>query len=183
VHVGETRIRTGAVVAIAVTAGLVTWLALRSTVGSSAAPAVQPAPASTAATQGVLTAAGLRAAVRALGQPVYWAGERPADRYELTVASGRVYVRYLPAGARSGDTRPRYLVVATYPLAGALGSLRQLANGHGVPLPGGGLALVSAGYPQSWHLAFPGVDYEVEVYDPSAAVAKRVALTSVRAVR
>jgi hypothetical protein len=42
-----------------------------------------------------------------------------------------------------------------------------VANGKAIELPGGGIALVDEGYRQSVHVAFPGVDYQVEVYDPS----------------
>jgi hypothetical protein len=52
-----------------------------------------------------------------------------------------------------------------------------VANGKGIEIPGGGLALVHEGYRKSVHLAYPGVDYQVEVYDPSPRVARRVAVS------
>ena len=37
------------------------------------------------------------------------------------------------------------------------------------------MALVDESYPNSVHVAYPGVDYQVEVYDPSPARAREVA--------
>jgi hypothetical protein len=45
------------------------------------------------------------------------------------------------------------------------------------PLPGGGLALITPGHPKSVYLAFPRTPVQVEVYDPSPAVARAVALS------
>ena len=40
-----------------------------------------------------------------------------------------------------------------------------------------GIALADAGYPQSVHLAFPGVDYQIKVYDTSPQRALEVAVS------
>ena len=39
------------------------------------------------------------------------------------------------------------------------------------------IAVVNKGYPQSIHLAYPGSDYQVEVFDPSAAKARAIVST------
>jgi hypothetical protein len=44
-----------------------------------------------------------------------------------------------------------------------LGTALEGDGGQEKTVPGGGTALVDAGYPQSVHLAFPGVDYQLEV--------------------
>jgi hypothetical protein len=136
--------------------------------GGAAASAPQPR---------AVSAGDLRALAASLGHPLYWAGPRSGDRYELTrTASGSVFVRYLPAGAAVGTSVP-YLTVATYPFPGAYGALQALARQSGVrelKLSGGGIAVVDQRNPKSIHLAFPGSPYQVEVFAPSPRQALRV---------
>jgi len=163
----------GVLAAAAVTA-LIVW-AVSGGGGKSSAP---PPPLVKLGPMG-LSSSGLQGFVSGtLKQPVYWAGQRDGDLYELTrTSSGNVYVRYLPPGVAVGDPRASFLIVVTYPYPNALQRLKPVASGAGVTLPGGGFALPDAAYPKSVHLAFPGVGYEVEVYDPSPRVARRVALS------
>lgn len=124
------------------------------------------------------TIAGLERLAETIGHPIYWAGPRKGYTYELTRRSdGAIFVRYLPAGVRVGDPRGDFLIIATYPFPNALAALQRVANGKGIEIPGGGLALVHQGYAKSVHLAYPGVDYQVEVYDPSPRIARRVAVS------
>lgn len=123
-----------------------------------------------------LSAAGLQTLARAVEEPIYWAGPQPGHQYELRRAeNGNTYVRYLPRGVEAGAGGAKYLTVATYPFPRALAALEKAAGDRGVELPGGGVALVAAGRPTSVHVAFPGVDYQVEVYDPSPERALEVA--------
>jgi hypothetical protein len=124
------------------------------------------------------TMAGLEHLERAIGQPIYWAGPKKGYTYEVTRRSdGAIFVRYLPAGVRVGDPRGDFLIIVTYPYPNALAALQGVANGKGIAIPGGGLALVHAGYEKSVNLAYPGVDYQVEVYDPSPRAARGVAVS------
>lgn len=172
---GRRRVRLAAlIVALAVVAGGVAW-ALVGKGGSSpttAGPVVQPiAPVA-------LSASGLRTLARAVPQPIYWAGPKHGYLYELTrTTSGRIYVRYLPTGVKAGAPGASYLIVATYPYAGALNALKAVAHGAQVTIPGGGVALVDTKDPKSVHLAYPGVAYQVEVYDPSPAASRAVAVS------
>jgi len=118
--------------------------------------------------------------------PLYWLGPLAGKKYELTrTPDGRVYVRYLPPGARVGAQKP-YLTVATYPLVHALAATRVAARRAGTVrtrFPGGGLAFYSRTKPTSVYVAFPSVDEQIEIFNPSPsgnpfAVAKRV--TSIR---
>jgi hypothetical protein len=105
-----------------------------------------------------------------LGRPVYWAGAAPGSKYELTrTPDGRVYVRYLPAGVRIGVARP-YLTVATYPLKDAFATTREAAKEAGAVTIAiaGGIAFSKPARPTSVYLAFPGIDEQIEVFDPSA---------------
>jgi hypothetical protein len=123
----------------------------------------------------------LKALARALGHPIYWAGARPGDTYELTrTRDGSVYIRYLPRGARVGDRRPAYLTIATYPQKGALEILKATAAKNQVAtmkLANGGLALVDVKHPTSVYVAYPAVDLQVEVYDPAPGRARQLVIS------
>jgi hypothetical protein len=122
------------------------------------------------------TPATLAAFAKALGRPIYWAGAVPGEKYEFTeTSSGNVFVRYLPKGVAIGDKRASFRVIGTYPYPGALKGLRAVAKGKGVAVQGGGLAFTSAGHPENVHIAYPGVDYQVEVYDPVPSRARALA--------
>jgi hypothetical protein len=157
-------LRLAALVLFLGIAALVVWFAfLRS--GDESASA-QPGAGPVGASEVDLAALSVR-----LGQPVYWAGQRPGTEFEATVTTNQyVYVRYLTAGAQVGDSSPQFLTVATYPAVDALGNLRSYAN-HGrakiTRIPGGGIAVPVPGSPTSVYFAGPDSDYQVEVYDPN----------------
>jgi hypothetical protein len=175
-------VRIGAVVAVAVAAAFVIWLVVRRNDDSSgtttttstneAARPVGPVAATPAALQELSAKA---------KQPIYWVGPRPGTTYELTrTAGGRVYVRYLPAGAAIGNRRADYTIVGTYPTQGALQVLKNLAkqpNEKSVPAPGGGIAVYGRSAPTNVYVAFPGQNVEIEVFDPSARKALRMVKT------
>jgi hypothetical protein len=157
----------------------IAW-AITSVGGSPAAPQAPAAAAPPAAPKigpiG-LSSAGLKTfAATTLQQPVYWAGPKRGNVYELTrTTPGNVYVRYLPPGVKVNDPRASFLIIATYPYANAFSRLKAVAHGGGVTLRGGSFALPDPTYPKSVHMAFPGVNYEIEVYDASPRVARSVA--------
>jgi hypothetical protein len=125
-----------------------------------------------------LSANGLRTLAGAVPQPIYWAGPKRGYLYELTrTTAGRIYVRYLPAGVKAGAPGASYLIVATYPYPKALNALKAVAHGAQITVPGGGMAVVDQKYPKSVHMAFAGVAYQVEVYDPLPAVSRAVAVS------
>ena len=86
-------------------------------------------------------------------------------------------MRYLPLGVKAGAPEGKYLIVATYPFPKAFAALQAVAHGSQIGLPGGGIAVVDQAYPKSVHLAYPGVAYQVEVFDPSPARARQVAVS------
>jgi hypothetical protein len=132
---------------------------------------------------GRATAAGvslqeLRAVASTIPHPVYWTGARPRNTYELTrTRDGRVYIRYLPQGTKVGSARGDFLTVGTYPQQNAFQTLRATARTQGAPLVelrDGGLAFQDENRPTSVYAAFPGSDYQVEVFEPSAGRALRL---------
>jgi hypothetical protein len=158
---GSRRQIAFAVVA-AVILGLNAWLLLRDDGGGSGSPGSATA----------VNAARLRDLSASVGHDVYWAGD-PSSGTELELthqADGRIYVRYLNGGAEVGDGRPRFTTVGTYPVPASLAALRKQAREPAAitrTLPEGGLAYLNADRPTSVYLAWPGSDYEVEVFDPS----------------
>jgi hypothetical protein len=168
----DPRIRFGAVAALLLVVGVVAWVVLSNSSSSQTLP-----PPATATGPVALSAGSLRTLVTAVGQPIYWAGPKEGYLYELTrTQKGNVFIRYLPPGAKVGTRKPE-LTVATYPYRHALQALRNVANGREFRLSGGGIAVVDQKYPKSVHVAYPGVNYQVEVYDPSPARSRQVALS------
>jgi hypothetical protein len=162
------QLRVGAVLAIAIAVGLGTWLGTRGGGGSHPATGKKVVP---------VTLSGLETLVTALRRPIYWAGPEQGKTYELTeLPNGSVYVRYLLPGTQVGTSTP-LLTVGTYPVTGAFAAAQRSAGQSGsvrVPIPAGGIAFYSGSAPTNIYLAFPGVDYQIEVYDPLAAEAKRL---------
>jgi hypothetical protein len=180
----QPRVRLGAVVALAVAAAFIAWVAIDHGGGSSNGARSQGVAGSIGPVG--LSAAGLRAQSRSLHQPVYWAGPKAGYTYELTrTTTGRVYVRYLPPGAAVGAKGANFLIVATYPFPNAVRALKALArHGGGITLADGSFVYVGSHAGTSVYLAQPGVPYEIEIYDPSPARARNVAVSGeVRPVR
>jgi hypothetical protein len=175
--------RVGAVLAIALAAGLVAWLLLRGSGDNGSSSASSSTPAATTTTQAqkapavVTSAASLASLAATVRHPVFWLGPKPGYTYELTrTSTGNIYVRYLPKGIAVGASKP-YLTVVTYPFGGAFAAIQKQAAAPGaatVKLAHGGIGVLDQSYPESVHLAFPGVDYQVEVYDPTPARAMQL---------
>jgi hypothetical protein len=126
----------------------------------------------------VLSLPQLKTASQLLRQPIYWAGPIKGRQYEFTRAqNGYLYVRYLPRGAKAGASGTNFLVVATYPFAGAYDALKKSAKGKAVAGPNGSIYLVRPGDPRSVLIAFPNVDAQIEVYDPNPAIVRAIAAT------
>ncbi|MDP9257785.1 MAG: hypothetical protein M3Q31_14685 [Actinomycetota bacterium] len=124
-----------------------------------------------------VTAQRLSELAKAAARPVYWAGPQPRHTYELTQTNqGWFLIRYLPKGAIVGVPTP-YLTVGTYPVTNALAAVKRLSLAKGaklIKLDGGGLGVVDPKFPRSVYLAYPGSKYEIEVFDPSLARARRL---------
>jgi hypothetical protein len=173
------QVRLGAVVAIALAAAFVVWLVVGKDDGQSTANAPAAATATAAGVGPVAQSPQqLERFAAEGGRPVYWAGPLPGYRYELTqTRNNRVFVRYLPPNVGVGVNKP-LLTIATYPFPKAYEALKALAKHQGgaIELDHGGLALVDRVYPKSIHLAYPGVDYQVEVFSPSPRRTREVVI-------
>jgi hypothetical protein len=121
--------------------------------------------------------ASIRALAATLGQPIYWAGAKQSVTYELTRSpEGRIYVRYLPRGVAIGSSKP-YLTVGTYPVRSAFQATKKAARAAGtipVSAGGGAVAMFTRKHPTNVYVAYPGVDFQVEVYSPKPGEARRL---------
>jgi hypothetical protein len=168
-------------VALALAAGFLIWI-VATRKSSTPSPVTTAATAATTTTVKVVqgptakTAASLKSFADSVGHPVYWDGPKPGFTYEFKLESdGSIFIRYLPHGVAVGTPAQNYLEVATYPDSTAYSGLLSVANGHGIHLSGGGIALVDSSYPGSIHIAFPNLAYQVEVYDANPAVSLKAA--------
>jgi hypothetical protein len=168
---GANWIRITAAVVLAIVAGVIVWLIVKESGDDH-----KDVGASSSATAASLDT--LQALPGELGHAVYWAGLRPGYTYELTEVKGNIFIRYLPPGVQVGDPRPNYLTIGTYRAARSYGVLTGQGSKRGNGsrrTASGGIAVWSAGRPQSVYVAHPRSDIQIEVYDPSAKRARRLA--------
>jgi len=154
----KTRVRLGAVLAAATAVGLLAWLLLD---GDS--------PSTSTGEAEIVTVDSLRETAATQGAPIYWAGPQDGAELELSQPeAGRTYVRYLTDGAGAGDPRP-FLTVGSYAFPSPVSALRRQgkqSDGVLATAPGGGTVYFNRDQPRSVYLAYPGVDIQIEVYDP-----------------
>jgi len=94
------RLRIGAVLAVALAAGVAAWLVLRA--GGDSTDAAGQSSGATA-----MTTAELGKLATSIRHPVYWLGPKPGFTYEATLTrDGKIYVRYLPGDAGVGAGKP-----------------------------------------------------------------------------
>lgn len=129
-----------------------------------------------------LTEKELISAVKQLGVAVYWAGPVEGAKYTLSApAEGQVYVRYLPNGEGLTDTKPNYVVIATYATPDAFISTQAAGNQtNGVTFINtqGAAVFYSKDAPTNVYVAYPNIDFQVEVFSPIAKTALDIASTS-----
>lgn len=151
------RLALAAVLAV----GLIAWIALRDDDNST----------SSSDGAAIVSVDSLRDAAAEQATPTYWAGAQEGADLELSQPDeDHTYVRYLTGGAEAGDPQPDFLTVGTYANEKAVATLRRQGNEPGGILgeaPGGGTVYFSRSQPESVYLAYPGIDVEIEVYDPN----------------
>jgi len=159
-------------VAVAAAALVVVWLILG---GNSRAqtPGLNSGPT-------VVSQAQLEQFAEKVDHPVYWAGPKAGFSYELTSASGRVWVRYLPAGVKAGDPRADLLVVGTYGQPHSFANLQRAAKRPDAvtrTIGTDGLVVFNSKKPTSVYFGYPDAKYQVEVYAASGQAASGLVLT------
>jgi hypothetical protein len=118
-------------------------------------------------------------AVKQLGVDVYWAGPVKGAMYTLAVpAEGQAYVRYLPNGDGIDDTKPNYVVIATYTTTDAFSATQAAGNqSNGVTFVNteGAAVYYNKDVPTNVYVAYPNLNYQIEVFSPIAATALDIA--------
>ena len=126
----------------------------------------------------LVSAQDLPTQVADVGYPVYWLGPKSGVNYELTlITDGRTYIRYLPKGEPKQSDKP-FLTVGSYSQPNAFDVLKDLGKKPGAKtesVPNGGMAVVNQGGDTGGYVAFPGVDTQIEVYDPEPGRALELA--------
>ena len=112
----------------------------------------------------------------------YWTGPIKDATYSINATTpGQVFVRYILKGMDCGSTEAKFRVIATYAQTDAYKSTQEAGNqAEGVSLanPDGSVVYFSKNAPNNVYLAYPGVDYQIEIYDPDAKTAVTLATTS-----
>jgi len=157
-------LRLSALLVVAISVAVLVWLLfIRGADEDQSGPGAAAGGPAVKKTVQVVSASALPEAVAPAGYPVYWLGPRPNVDYEVTlITDGRTYVRYLPKG-EDAETETPYLTVGSYLQQDALRVLEQLA-GTTESITGGGRALKQGD--DGVYVAFPGIDTQIEVYDP-----------------
>jgi hypothetical protein len=169
-------LRLGGLGLVLAAAAVVVWALLTGDDNASSGNKVKPQLIEAKAGQ-------LPALASAQGHEVYWAGPKGGVRYEWTrISNGRIYVRYLSGNAKLGESKRAFLTVATYPFPNALSRLKSLAaknrSAQTKQLADGSFAYYDAtAVPSSAYVAFPGSNFEVEVFDLTPGKAYALART------
>ena len=142
-----------------------------------------PAPTVNANSSGqtALTEEQLKAEVRKIGGSIFWAGAMPGAKYTFNHnAPGQDYIRYLPNGQGLADTAQNYRVIATYKVTTAYDTLvaaSKLKTGVGLTNPDGSIAYYIKATPTHVYMAFKGLGYQIEIFDPTPGASLKLATT------
>lgn len=131
-----------------------------------------------------LTAAELRSVVQDLGETIFWSGPMQGAKYTLDRTDhGQVFVRYLPGGVGDTDPTPKYRVIATYQESGAFEAMKtsgKQTNGVTFTNTDGAQVYYDKTIPTNVYVAYKGLRFQIEIFDPIPGTALRLATTSGR---
>ena len=151
------------------------------------------APANNGGTSASATAVpvntdGLKSAVTAVGGAgkVFWAGEEAGFTYVLrTETNGQASVRYIPSGGDANAQGAVYRVLGSYPIKGAFDVTKKAADSADSVLltnSDGSIVVYNKNKTTNVYIAFPDVDVQIEIFDPTPGKALELA-TSGRIVK
>lgn len=111
----------------------------------------------------------------------YWSGPVNGATYSLNAnQSGQVFIRYIEKGQQCDSQTRDFRVIATYSQVGAFDSTKAAGNqANGVSLGNsdGSIVYFNKESPTNVYLAYPGIDYQIEIYDPNPKKAVSLATT------
>lgn len=111
----------------------------------------------------------------------YWTGPIKDATYSLnSSAAGQVFIRYVPKGQECDDVRPNFRVIATYEESDAFATTESAgttADGVSLLNADGSIVYFNKNVPTNIYVAYPGIDYQIEIYDPDPKEAVSLATT------
>ncbi len=128
-----------------------------------------------------LTESELKSIVKENNIQAYWAGPIKNATYTLNSSTaGQVFVRYVPEGEKCDDVRPNFRVIATYEEADAFATTESAgttADGVSLLNTDGSIVYFNKNVPTNIYVAYPGINYQIEIYDPDPKEAVSLATT------
>lgn len=112
----------------------------------------------------------------------YWAGPVANATYSInTSTAGQVFVRYVLKGQNCDSESKDFRVIATYSVTGAYDSTKAAgsqSNGVSLANPDNSIVYFNKDVPTNVYLAYQGIDYQIEIYDPNPKDAVTIATTA-----
>mgnify|MGYP006272823129 FL=1 len=112
----------------------------------------------------------------------YWAGPISNATYSINTSNvGQVFVRYVMKGQSCDSESKDFRVIATYTVSGAYDSTKAAgsqSNGVSLANPDGSIVYFNKDVPTNVYLAYQGLDYQIEIYDPNPKDAVTLATTA-----
>ena len=112
----------------------------------------------------------------------YWAGPVANATYSINTSNvGQVFVRYVLNGQNCDSENKDFRVIATYTVSGAYESTKAAgsqANGVSLANADGSIVYFNKDVPTNVYLAYQGLDYQIEIYDPNPKDAVTLATTA-----
>lgn len=109
----------------------------------------------------------------------YWAGPQDGAKFSLTVtADKQVFIKYLPGGKGLSDKNPSYRIIATYPEPAAFDITRAAgtqSNAVAFVNNDGAAVYYDKSKANNVYLAYSGINYSIEIFDPQADTALSLA--------
>jgi hypothetical protein len=129
-----------------------------------------------------LTEGELKEIIRENKIQAYWTGPLKDATYSInSTTAGQVFIRYIPKGEECGSTAASFRVIATYAETDAFSATQQAGNqAEGVSLANtdGSVVFFNKNSPSNVYVAYPGIDFQIEIYDPNPKTAVTLATTS-----
>ena len=128
-----------------------------------------------------LTESELKSIISENNIQAYWTGPLKDATYSLNSSTaGQVFIRYIPKGQECDDVRPNFRVIATYEEVDAFATTESAGTtSDGVSLlnADGSIVYFNKNVPTNIYVAYPGIDYQIEIYDPDPKEAVSLATT------
>lgn len=134
-----------------------------------------------ASAQPPVNAEGLKTAVSAVGGAgkVFWAGEEAGFTYVLrTEANGQASVRYIPTDGDPQAQGAVYRVLGSYPIKDAFNVTKKAGEAADSVLltnSDGSIVVYNKNKTTNVYIAFPKVDVQIEIFDPTPGKALELA--------